>query len=194
MYAGIQEVPPSFAVGVADLETFSWNSAFWVFNWVANTAYSRYSDMIVDIQTVQRGFEGSFLAEQAQIDEAAGDLYKRSPGLARDYLTRYSIERGEKVTARWKKLGEQLLVKYMDGNVKGLPGPRHPPALPGLLVPRDRRRRGRPQGGAGGEEERVDRPSIRAACRNGPRGAAPGADRYPGRLGKRRSEDPTPFR
>ncbi len=130
MYAGIQEVPPSFAVGVADLETFSWNSAFWVFNWVANTAYSRYSDMIVDIQTVQRELEGSFLAEQAQVDDAAADLHKRSPGLARDYLTRYSVERGEKVTARWKKLGEQLLVKYMDGNVKDSQGhvthPRYP--------------------------------------------------------------------
>ena len=130
MYAGIKAVPPSFAVGVADLHTFSWDSAFWVFNWVANTAYSRYSDMIVDIQTVQRELEGSFLAEQAEIDGAAADLFKRSPGLARDYLTRYSVERGELVTARYKKLGESLLVKYMDGNVKDAQGhvthPRYP--------------------------------------------------------------------
>lgn len=122
IYAGIKEVPPTFATGVADLETFSWDSAFWIFNWVANTAYSRYSDMIVDIQTVQRELEGSFLAEQPEIEGAALDLYKRSPGLARDYLTRYSVERGERTTARWRKLGEQLLVKYMDGNVKDAQG------------------------------------------------------------------------
>jgi hypothetical protein len=86
--------------------------------------------MIVDIQTVQRELEGSFLAEQAEIDGAAADLFKRSPGLARDYLTRYSVERGELVTARFKKLGESLLVKYMDGNVKDAQGhvthPRYP--------------------------------------------------------------------
>lgn len=130
MYAGIKAVPPSFAVGVADLHTFSWNSAFWIFNWVANTAYSRYSDMIVDIQTVQRELEGSFLAEQPEIDSAALELHKRSPGLARDYLTRYSVERGELATARFKKLGESLLVKYLDGNVKDAQGqvthPRYP--------------------------------------------------------------------
>lgn len=128
IYAGIREVPPTFATGVADLGTFSWDSAFWVFNWVANTAYSRYSDMIVDIQTVQRELEGSFLAAQQEIEDAALELHRRSPGLARDYLTRYSVARGEQTTARWRKLGEQLLVKYLDGNVKDAQGKvTHPP-------------------------------------------------------------------
>lgn len=128
IYAGIREVPPTFATGVADLGTFSWDSAFWVFNWVANTAYSRYSEMIVDIQTVQRELEGSFLAAQQEIEDAALELHRRSPGLARDYLTRYSVARGEQTTARWRKLGEQLLVKYLDGNVKDAQGKvTHPP-------------------------------------------------------------------
>ncbi len=128
IYAGIREVPPTFATGVADLGTFSWDSAFWVFNWVANTAYSRYSDMIVDIQAVQRELEGSFLAAQQEVEDAALELHRRSPGLARDYLTRYSVARGEQTTARWRRLGEQLLVKYLDGNVKDAQGKvTHPP-------------------------------------------------------------------
>jgi len=118
MYCGIRDAPPSFAPGVATLHDFSWDSAFWVFNWVANQAYSRYSEMIVDIQAVQHELEGRFLAEVPAVDAAALALHRQSPALARDYLTRYSVDMGEMVTARWRKLGEQLLVKYLDGNVK----------------------------------------------------------------------------
>lgn len=127
MYAGIRAVPRSFAEGVASMRTFSWDSAFWVFNWVANFAYSRYKDMIVDIQTVQRELEGQFLADQKGVEEKALALYRQAPELAREFLTQYSVTAGEAVTARWRKLGEQLLVKYMDGNVKNEFGkPTHP--------------------------------------------------------------------
>ncbi len=122
MYCGIREVPKPVAVGVADLNHFSWDSMFWTFNWVANYAYSRYSDMIVDIQRVQRELEGRFIADQPEIDRAALALYGQAPALARDYLTRYSVAQGEIVHARWRKLGEDLLVKYMDGNVKDSQG------------------------------------------------------------------------
>jgi len=122
MYCGIREVPKAYAVGVADLHHFSWDSLFWTFNWVANYAYSRYSDMIVDIQQVQRELEGRFLAEQAGVDKAALVLYAQAPALALDYLTKYSVAQGEMVHMRWRKLGEDLLVKYMDGNVKDTEG------------------------------------------------------------------------
>jgi dipeptidase len=128
MYCGIREVPKSFGVGSGNFDSFSWDSAFWVFNFVSNWAYSRYSDMIVDVQKVQGELEGNFIAEQPEIDSAAADLYKRSPGLARDYLTRYSVDRGEMVTARWRKLGEHLIWKYNDGNVRDVQGKvTHPP-------------------------------------------------------------------
>ncbi len=118
MYCGITAAPKTFAVGVASLEEFSWDSAFWVFNWVANYAYSRYSDMIVDIQTVQNELEGEFLARQNEVETVATGLYDTAPAMARDFLTAYSVAAGDQVTARWRRLGEQLLVKYMDGNVK----------------------------------------------------------------------------
>ena len=122
MYAGIRAVPRSFAVGTADFQTFSWDSAFWVFNFVANWAYGRYSDMIQDIRQVQGELEGGFLSRQAELEKAALALHRDSPGLARDYLTAYSVEQGERVTARWRKLGESLLVKYLDGNVRDAQG------------------------------------------------------------------------
>ena len=99
MYCGISRVPEPFAVGTADFHHFSW-------------------DMIMDIQIVQRDLEGSFLSDQPRIDEAALALHGQSPGLAVDYLTEYSCRIGNATVARWRQLGEDLVVKYMDGNVK----------------------------------------------------------------------------
>jgi dipeptidase len=118
MYCGINKVPNAYAVGTGSFEDFTWESAFWVFNFVSNYAYLRYSDMIKDIQKVQRELEGNFLADQPQIEEAALTLYKQSPQIARDYLSDYSVKLGESTVKRWKKLGEFLIYKYLDGNVK----------------------------------------------------------------------------
>jgi dipeptidase len=127
MYCGISRVPKSFAVGSGSFREFSWDSAFWVFNFVSNYSYLRYSDMIKDVQRVQREQEGQFLADQAGIEAAALALHKESPKLAIDYLTDYSVQAGDATVARWKKLGEFLVYKYLDGNVKDEHGkPKHP--------------------------------------------------------------------
>jgi len=118
IYCCVTEVPKSVAVGTGDFHHFTWESAFWVFNWVANFAYSRYSDMIKDIQLVQRELESRFFSDQDRVEKAALALYKEAPGLAVDYLTEYSVETMNNTVQRWRKLGEMLLVKYMDGNVK----------------------------------------------------------------------------
>ncbi|NOX60200.1 MAG: dipeptidase, partial [Planctomycetes bacterium] len=118
MYCGITRVPHSFAVGTGSFEEFTWESGFWVFNYVSNYAYLRYSDMIKDVQIVQRELEGRFLADQPEIDAAAKALYDKSPRLAVDYLTDYSVRAGDDTVKRWRKLGEELLFKYLDGNVK----------------------------------------------------------------------------
>lgn len=130
MYCSMVNVPYNYAVGTGSFSQFSWDSAFWVFNVVANFAYSRYCDMIVDIQKVQRELEGRFIFEQAMIEEAANNLYDQSPRLACEYLTNYSVKCGETTVERWRKLGEFLIYKYLDGNVKNERGevthPRYP--------------------------------------------------------------------
>lgn len=128
IYCGISRVPPAYGEGVASMTQFSWDSAFWVFNWVSNFAYSRYKDMIVDIERTRGELEGRFLAEQPEVDAAAMALYAQAPRLARDYLTKYSVSRGQITVKRWRKLGEELLVKYLDGNLKDRRGRvSHPP-------------------------------------------------------------------
>lgn len=118
MYCGITRAPKSFAADTGTFREFSWDAAFWVFNFVSNYCYLRYRDMIQDVQIVQRELEGRFQAEQARIDAAALALHEKSPQLAADYLTEYSVRVGDETVARWRRLGEHLIWKYLDGNIR----------------------------------------------------------------------------
>lgn len=119
MYCGITQIPECFAVGNGDMLTYSETSAFWVFNLVTNFAYLRYSDMIKDIQVVQKDLEDKYLTFVPVIDKAAQTLYTSAgPEAARRFLTEYSVNEANAMTQRWKQLGNYLLVKYIDGNIK----------------------------------------------------------------------------
>jgi dipeptidase len=118
IYCANQAIPHSFAEGTGSMHEFTWDSAFWTFSFVGNYAYSRYDDMIRDIQRVQRELEGGFLTQQEGVEAQAVALYRHSPLEAREFLTNYSCRQGEMVTNRWKKLGEFLIWKYLDGFVR----------------------------------------------------------------------------
>jgi len=118
MYCGIQQIPYSYSAGNGDFNNFTWEAAHWVFNWVANYAYSRYSDMIIDIQKTQSELENSFFQLIPMIDQQAAELMKTQPEKALEFITNFSVNQGNMTVARWKQLGEYLLVKYMDGNIK----------------------------------------------------------------------------
>ncbi|UCG52667.1 MAG: C69 family dipeptidase [Candidatus Latescibacterota bacterium] len=120
LYCGINEVPRSFAEG--SIRKFSWDSAWWVFNFVANYANLKYSYMIKDIQKVQFEIEDTFLALQPSVEKTAVELSKKNPELMTRYLTDYSISHAELVVERWRELGEYLLTTYNDGYVKDKKG------------------------------------------------------------------------
>jgi dipeptidase len=58
------------------------------------------------------------MADQPDVEKAALKLYAESPQHAVDYLTDYSVRVGNSTVKRWKRLGESLIFKYLDGNVK----------------------------------------------------------------------------
>ena len=118
MYCCMTEVPKSYARGTADLYTLNWESAFWVNNWVANQAYNRYSQMIGDIRKEQGAIEDGFATNQPTIEALALEAYKRAPAEATKMLTTYSVTQAQEATSRYRKLGEYLFVKYLDGNIK----------------------------------------------------------------------------
>lgn len=118
MYCSMQRVPYEYAEGNGDLLTLSWNAAFWVTNWVANQAYSRYSLMISDIRKVQSTLEGALEELQDTIEKKALEKYAQSPAEAVEMLNDYSCAFATDATAAYRKLGEFLLVKFLDGNMK----------------------------------------------------------------------------
>jgi dipeptidase len=120
LYAGIDSVPKPFGTG--NIREFSWESAWWVFNFVANFANVRYNLMVKDIQKVQHKLETRFIAETDSIDKAAMKLYKEDREKLKEFLTEYSVSRGNQAYRRWKKLGEELICKYNDGYVKNEKG------------------------------------------------------------------------
>lgn len=143
MYCGMTSVPECFKVGNGDMLNYSETSAFWTFNFVTNFAYLRYDSMIVDIQKVQQRLENKFVEFVPAVDKAAEDLYNtKSDEMARRFITEYSVREANGMTKQWKKLGEYLLVKYIDGNIKkekdgkferndyGLPASPHQPGYP----------------------------------------------------------------
>ena len=115
MYCCLTEVPYEYREGNGDLLNLSWDAAFWVTNFVANQAYNRYSQMIPDIRKVQSALEDS-------IEQEVEILYREVPYLeaeaGKKLLRERSADWSKKCTQEYRKLGERLLVKYLDGNIK----------------------------------------------------------------------------
>lgn len=118
MYCGMTRVPESYAVGNGDLLTYSETAAFWAFSFVSNFSYLRYNVMMEDVRKVQTELEDKFITEVAAIDAAAKVLNETNPELAREFVTNYSVNMGDYTVQRYKELGQYLLVKYIDGNIK----------------------------------------------------------------------------
>lgn len=118
MYCSITRIPEAYAVGNGAMMTFDPDAAFWVFNQVSNLAYTRYSDMIPDIQSVQSALENRFASHTEVVDHAAQELYKKDPKAAIEFLTEYSVNQGNSTVKRWKELYAHLFTKFLDGNIK----------------------------------------------------------------------------
>lgn len=117
-YCGQTIVPQEMAVGNGDLLTYSDTAAFWTHNWVSNMVYTRYSDMSKDMHKVQQALEDKFAAQQPEVEKKAQELYKQSRPEAVDFLTNYTNNSVKEGLQEWKKLGQYLMVKYVDGVVK----------------------------------------------------------------------------
>jgi len=118
MYCGITKVPENFAVGNGDMLHYSSESAFWTFNFVSNFCYLRYDVMTQDVKKVQEELETKYIQNKQAIDKTAVELYQENKENARRFITDYSVSIGKLTFDSWKKLGEFLLVKYIDGNIK----------------------------------------------------------------------------
>ena len=112
-YACMNKVKGPFANG--DINAFSLESAWWVFNLVSNYANIKYAYMIKDIQAVQTEMESYLMHNQLVIEAKLKDKSARKVSR---YLTRYSNKQAGFAHARWLGLAFELVTKYNDGYVK----------------------------------------------------------------------------
>lgn len=120
VYCGTSVVPACYAenAGGSDAIHFSFESAFWVFNWVANMIYPRYDLMIDDAKAVQKDIEDAFFHAQSGIEATAVSLLREDKAKGMAFLQNYTNLTAQNTLDTWKKLGEYLIVKYNDGVLK----------------------------------------------------------------------------
>lgn len=115
IYCKTTIVPAELGHEKANMLKFSWNSAFWIFNWVAQMAYARYDQMIGDIRKVQSNLNEQFeylVSEndkKIDINSNNADIQKQCNNFAQNVASQ-TVE-------KWRSLGEFLLVKFLDGNI-----------------------------------------------------------------------------
>ena len=115
LYCCLTQVPDCFRPENNPRNEFSFQSAFWMNNWVANMVYPRYSMMIGDLRQAQRELEDYYHADQ---DSVLAALEGMTPGDRRDYLNRKSIAYADRMMSRWEALAKYLIVKYNDQVVR----------------------------------------------------------------------------
>lgn len=116
-YCSMTEVPVQLKPG--DVNTFDWESNFWMNSWVANQAYHRYDLMIPDIRKVQSGLEKKFTEGRATMDKELEALAKE--GKAEEMTAKANAEGAaiaKEATDQYRDLATYLLVRFMDGNMK----------------------------------------------------------------------------
>ena len=115
LYCCLTQVPDPFRPENNPRNEFSFKSAFWMNNWVANMIYPRYSMMIGDLRTAQRELEDFYIADQ---DSVIGNVKDLTPDDRRSYLNKKSIAYADIMMQRWDRLAKYLIVKYNDQVVK----------------------------------------------------------------------------
>lgn len=115
LYCCITQVPDPFRPENNPRNEFSFESAFWLNNWVANMIYPRYSMMIDDLRKAQKELEDYYWADQDSVLNAIALL---TPGDRQAYLNTKSTAYTQRMMERWDKLAKHLIVRYNDQVVR----------------------------------------------------------------------------
>lgn len=118
VYCCASKAPECYDPKDASDVKFSWNSAFWVENWVSNMTYPRYSQLFPSVKAAREELESKYASQQAEIEAQAKTLLSQDPARAKAYLTDYSAQCAKQMMNRWKQLGEYLIVKFNDQAIK----------------------------------------------------------------------------
>ena len=119
IYANITAVPRCFAEGNGSLLRYSDTSAFWLFNRVTHFAYLFYDRVAPEIRAKIADWEFESLTRLQEMDKRLCAMIEGGNGrAARIAMTEFCRDRCDQLFREWTEMGNYLLVKYMDGNVK----------------------------------------------------------------------------
>ena len=142
IYTNVNSVPECFAEGNGDLLTYSPTSSFWINNRISNACYKMYNQMAPFVRKKIDAFEREQVRKVRENDNAALDIYQevvikeqkkadkkgylfdaksetgKKFGKIRKQLTEFSVNTAQTQFQNWQKMEEELLIKFIDGNVK----------------------------------------------------------------------------
>ena len=117
VYVNSLEVPYCLQVGNGTMLKYSDEAMFWITNRVAQFAYLRYNSVGKQVRNVVDAWENQALAWVEQMDAAiakAGNEKKQDK-----IATKFTVKTAQTLFDKWVELDKYLMVKYIDGNVKG---------------------------------------------------------------------------
>ena len=141
IYTSVTEVPDCFREGNGDLLHYSATASFWINNRVANACYKMYNIMAPFVRQKIDEFENDQIFHKTHTsDSTAAVMYNnivkklqrkynssspvnsmvsRTPfKKVGKYLTDFSVKTAQGQFDKWVALEQELLVKFIDGNVK----------------------------------------------------------------------------
>jgi dipeptidase len=117
IYVNTTEVPWCLSEQNGSMLKYSDSSLFWITNRVAQFAYLRYDVIGKKVRESVDAWENAMLEKVKHIDVAIGNTPKAKKQAK--IATEFTLEGAQLLFDTWAKLDKYLMVKYIDGNVKG---------------------------------------------------------------------------
>ncbi len=117
IYVTSTEVPECLKEGNGSMLKYSDTSMFWITNRIAQFAYLRYNNVGKHVRSEVDKWENEAFGLVEQIDEAIANTSNVKK--QRKVATEFSVGTAQRLFDKWVELDKYLMVKYIDGNVKG---------------------------------------------------------------------------
>ena len=117
IYVTSTEVPESLKEGNGSMLEYSDTAMFWITNRVAQFAYLRYNTVGKTVREYVDMWENKMLELVPAMDRQIGSA--KNAKEAQKVATELSVNNAQELFNIWEKLDKYLMVKYIDGNVKG---------------------------------------------------------------------------
>ena len=115
IYVNSTEVPWCLSEENGSMLKYSDTSMFWITNRVAQFAYLRYNSVGKHVRSEVDKWENAMIEYVKDIDMSIASKPKKAAKIA----TEFSVKSAEILFNYWVELDKYLMVKYIDGNVKG---------------------------------------------------------------------------